>query len=368
MSNDLLAVDFAPKNLMVLEEHEVTRPCCPVINVHAHVSMILAKPKELADHMMERFIAALGGDNPTTRDFRHTMHTRDKTIEDVVRDMDEAGVEQYVDLDGVLDTPQHLKIYKGHRDRFVLFHLLSLEDWESPDYGKRRAKELQQAVEQGARGLKAHKTIGMTARDSAGNIVPVDDERFDPIWDKAGELGVPILMHVSDPLPYFMPIDEHNIAYRKLCNRPLRWYHPPQYPSKQTILDQRNRMIARHPKTKFIGPHHGNQGEDLAAVGELFDRYPNFYVDMSYALIPLGLQPHTCRKHFIKYQDRIMFGTDGLPDSDRFFMHYRWLETDDDYFDASTGAWPDRICGLNLPKKVLEKIYRKNARRIIPAN
>ena len=368
MSGDLLAVDFAPHNPMVLEKHDITKPCYPVINVHSHTSMVIAKPKDLANHMMERFVAAIGGDNPTSRDFRRTMRAGQKTIEDVVRDMDEAGVEQYVDLDGVLDTPQHLDLYKGYRNRFLLFHLLSLEGWEEPGYGAKRARELQQAVEQGARGLKAHKTIGMTARDSKGRIVPIDDERFDPIWDKAGELGVPFLMHVSDPETFFMPVDGHNIAYRKLCNRPSRWYHPPDYPRKQVILDGRNRMIARHPKTKFIGPHHGNQGENLGAVGDLFDRYPNFYVDMSYALIPLGLQPHTCRKHFIKYQDRIMFGTDGLPGPDRYFMHYRWLETDDDYFECGTGAWPDRICGLNLPTDVLEKIYYRNARRIIPQN
>ena len=368
MSTDLLAVDFAPDNPLVLEKHEPTSPHCPVINVHTHMSMIIAKPKELAERMTKWFIAKLGGDNPTTRDYQRWLYTHDKTVDDIVRTMDEAGVEQYVDLDGVLETPEHLKLYGSHRDRFILFHLWSLEDWESPDYGKRRARDLQEAVEQGARGLKAHKTIGMTARDSKGCIVPIDDERFDPLWDKAGELGIPILMHVSDPLPYFQPIDGRNIAYRKLCGNPLRWYHPPDYPAKQDILDQRNRMLARHPRTKFIGPHYGNQAENIGAVAELFDRYPNFFVDMSYALVPLGLQPHACRKHFIKYQDRILFGTDGLPAVDRYFMHYRWLETDDDYFDCNTGAWPDRISGLNLPKKVLEKIYRKNARRIIPPN
>ena len=368
MEKDLLAVDYAPASTLVLPDSTPAGPCCPVINVHTHTSMILAKPAKLADRMMERFVAAIGGDNPTSRDFRRTMRAGHTTLEDVVRTMDEAGVEQYVDLDGVMDVPFHLKQYGRHRHRFILFHLLSLEDWERRDYGRMRAEGLQRAVEQGARGMKIHKTLGLTARDAHNRIVPIDDPRFDPIWAKAAELGVPVLIHVGDPQPHFLPVDRHNICYRKLASNPERSYWGRDYPTKQQTLDQRNRVMARHPELKLIGPHHGNQPEDLAALGRQFDEHPNFFVDMSYALVPLGLQPHACRKHFIEYQDRIMFGTDGLPGPDRYYMHYRWLETDDDYFDCGTGTWPDRISGLYLPKQVLEKIYHANARRIIPPN
>jgi len=130
---------------------------------------------------------------------------------------------------------------------------------------------------------------------------------------------------------------------------------------------QRNRVIARHPKTTFICAHFANNPEDLAAVGRWLDSYPNMYVDVDARISELGRQPYTARKFFLKYQDRIMFGTDTAPNRDAYRMYYRFLETDDEYFDCASGHhrqgfW--MIYGLFLPEDVLEKIYHKNAERL----
>ena len=364
-ANPVPVTEFHPVCALELDEHVPVLPRYPLINVHTHTSLKLAKPADVQARMLKRFGAALG-ENATARDFLRNVASTGDSIEAVIRTMDECHVERQVDLDGLLPTPEHLDLYGPYRDRFILFHVLSLDGWEQRGYDARLAAGLEQAVEQGARGLKMHKTLGLTARDSRGRVVPIDDPRFDPVWAKAGELAVPVLMHCADPNVYFMPVDGANPAYKKLYARPERSYHGPQFPAKDQILEQRNNVIARHPKTIFIGPHHGNCAENLKAVGELLDRHENFVVEFSYALVPLGLQPATTRRHFIRYQDRIMFGTDGLPDVERYRMYFRWLETDDDYFECGNGAWIDRIYGLKLPAAVLRKIYRTNALRLFP--
>jgi predicted TIM-barrel fold metal-dependent hydrolase len=134
------------------------------------------------------------------------------------------------------------------------------------------------------------------------------------------------------------------------------------------VLAQRNRVLARHPGTSFIGAHLGGNAEDLAALGEVLDRYPNFVVDISGRVAELGRQPYSARRFFLKYPDRILFGTDrypGRPDQPRHRVYYRFLETQDEYFEyhehdfPPTGEW--RIHGIFLPDDVLEKVYHLNA-------
>lgn len=362
---DLLARDYFPRSTLVLQENIPQKPCCPVINVHTHLSLKLKKSEKENTRFLARFKQVLGGDNPTSRDFLRTSSRGDCTIKDVIKTMDDCNVEKCVDLDGLFPPAEHFKLYKSFRDRIILFKVLSLDGFDDPQYGQREAEQLQQAVDSGARGLKVHKVLGLTARDGCGKVIAVDHPKLDPVWAKAGQLGVPVLIHVADPACFFLPVDCHNPAYKKLSGHPERSYCGPEFPTKEIILSQRNNVIARHPRTIFIAAHHGNCPENLTYVGSVLDKYPNFYVELSYALVQLGRQPHTARKHFIKYQDRILFGTDGIPDAERYRMYYRFLQTDDDYFRCGNGAWEDHISALNLPDSVLEKIYRQNARKII---
>jgi len=359
MSEDhLLLKDWQPKSTLVLDGHIPEKAKYPAINVHAHLGYGVKRSPNV-DHKIVRAL------NHSELSLSFKRLRRRYRIDEVIKIMDACNVEKVVDLDGVPPIKEYTKIYKDFPDRIIVFYILSFEDIDDPKYGEKRAAELEEAVSQGARGLKVFKELGLKIRDKTGKLVPVDDPRFDPIWEKAGELGIPVLIHTSDPAAFFLPVDRFNPRYVTLkYSRPDWSFYGPEFPGKMELLKQRNNVIERHPKTIFIGAHHGNYPENLGYVASLLDKYDNFYVEFSARLTPLGLQPYTARRHFIKYQDRILFGTDGCPDETQYRTYFRFLETDDDYFDGRPRG--ERIYGINLPDDVLEKIYRKNAEKVIP--
>jgi predicted TIM-barrel fold metal-dependent hydrolase len=175
-------------------------------------------------------------------------------------------------------------------------------------------------------------------------------------------------VHVSDPAAFFTPLDRFNERWHELNQHPEWLFYDSKFPRREEILEQFRRAIERHPRTKFIGAHMGNNAEDLSAVGEWLDRYPNFHVDFDARISELGRQPYTARRFFLKYQDRILFGTDTFPSVEAYRAYYRFLETDDEYWDPEKshhrqGFW--MIYGIYLPREVLEKVYYKNAERLL---
>lgn len=207
----------------------------------------------------------------------------------------------------------------------------------------------------------------------------VDDPRFDPMWEACGANHLPVAIHVSDPAAFFLPTDRFNERFEELNNHPDWSFHGRDFPKNEEILEARNRVLARHPKTQFIVLHVGNYAEDLGNVSEAMDRYPNMTVELGARIGELGRQPRTARKFFEKYQDRILFGTDAVPKGDEYpqqvfgdllyQIYYRFLETEDEYFDYAPAAVPPqgrwRIYGLGLPDRILEKVYNANAARLL---
>ncbi len=288
-----------------------------------------------------------------------------------LQEMDKAGVWMCVSLDGLSKDffyKEHLKeSAKISKDRILVFFAPEWSRIDEPDFGKNEAKRLEEAVNLGAKGLKVFKSLGLTIKDKTGKIIPVDDPRLDPIWAKCGELGIPVVIHSSDPKAFFEPIDEFNERYDELGMFPHWSFYGDEFPSKEEILDQRNRMMKKHSETIFIGAHMGNLPEDLERVAMWLEQYPNFYVDIDARISELGRQPYSARDFMIKYQDRILFGTDTEPNHRSYSIYYRFLETKDQYIDQSEmfgqGRW--MMYGLYLPDDVLEKIYNKNALKIL---
>ena len=177
-------------------------------------------------------------------------------------------------------------------------------------------------------------------------------------------------MHTSDPAAFFKPIDANNERWEELSRHPDWSFYGDKFPARQELLEARNRVIKRHPKTTFIGAHFASSSEDLATLSKWMDEYPNLVVEFASRINELGRQPYTARKFFIKYQDRILFGTDGPWPELRLSYYWRFLETYDENFPysekspAPQGMW--RIYGIGLPDEVLKKIYHENALRIIP--
>ena len=334
-SGDLKLLDWQPKSQMVVKETIVLKPKYPVIDIHNHL-----------------------GDLENTEKY--------------LEEMDKAGVWKCVSLDGNSKDDryiEHLKVSQSvSKDRFLVFFRPDFSKIDEPDFGRKEAEKLEKAVKMGARGLKIAKNLGLTEKDKNGKVIPVDDPRIDPIWEKCGQLGIPVEIHVSDPKAFFTPVDKYNERYDELGAHPNWSFYGDEYPSKEEILAQRNRVIARHPNTIFIGAHLGNLPEELHTVAMWLDVYPNFYVDIDARISELGRQPRTARQFFIKYQDRVLFGTDTEPNAEAYRIYYRFLETDDEYFDPAgghhlQGRW--MIYGVYLPDEVLEKIYNKNALKIL---
>jgi predicted TIM-barrel fold metal-dependent hydrolase len=331
--------DWEPRSMLKTKQSVVERPAYAVIDVHNHLGG--------------------GKDNLTPDRVRHYL-----------AEMDAAGLRTVVNLDGgwgprLKETLSALdQAYPG---RFLTFALLDFSGIDNKNWGQREARRLEESFQAGAKGLKIHKSLGLSYRYRSGELMPVDDPKLDPAWEMCAKYNRPVVIHVADPAAFFTPLDRFNERWHELNTHPNWLFHGERFPSHDEILMQRNRVIARHPKTTFICAHFANNPEDLAAVGRWLDSYPNMYVDVDARISELGRQPYTARRFFLKYQDRIMFGTDTAPNRDAYRMYYRFLETDDEYFDCASGHhrqgfW--MIYGLFLPEDVLKKIYHKNAERL----
>ena len=172
--------------------------------------------------------------------------------------------------------------------------------WErsnQPGYSQFQADEIVRAHRVGARGLKVLKTLGLYLREniSTGPLVRVDDKRFDTMWEACGSLGIPVAIHVSDPEAFFLPIDRFNERFEELNNHPDWSFYGGDFPSNAELLEARNRVLARHPKTQFIVLHVGNDAENLPYVSECMDRFPNMHVELGARIGELGRQPRTHR-------------------------------------------------------------------------
>jgi predicted TIM-barrel fold metal-dependent hydrolase len=355
--------DFEPKSMLHVPETKVARARYPVIDVHAHLSWSGAGKGGVFRGEEVKFLA---------------------TPAELLEVMDRKNLQTMVNLTGGAGAglEKTIRYYEGAAPgRFVTFTEPSWAKLNEPGYPQWQADEIERAKKAGARGVKVLKTLGLFLRENvtSGPLVKIDDRRFDPMWDACGRLGLPVAIHISDPEAFFLPTDRFNERYEELSNHPDWSFHDRDFPSNAELLEARNRMFARHPDTRFIVLHVGNNAENLASVSEHLDRFPNNSVEMGARVGELGRQPRASRRFFDKYQDRILFGTDAVPKGyetpqqifgDALYeIYYRFLETEDEYFDYAPAPVPPqgrwRIYGIGLPDQVLKKVYHDNAARLL---
>ena len=303
----------------------------------------------------------------------HGHQPRDITAENLAKlvgDMDRINLSVLVNLSGGSGQSfkEGLANQKGrYPKRFVAFANVDLGRISEPDFGESAARQLEEDVRNGAVGLKIFKNLGMMLVDKSGKRVPTDDSRLDPIFRKAGELGIPVLIHTGEPAPFWLPVDRKNERWLELTQFPNRRRNDPKFASFEQTMGEQHNLFLRHPKTKFINAHLGWLGNDLARLGKLLDELPNVSTEIGAVLHELGRQPRAARAFMIRYQDRVLMGKD-IWAPEEYPVYFRVLETEDEYFDyyrKRHAFW--KMYGLGLPDEVLKKIYYKNALKLIPS-
>ena len=362
---DLPLRRYEPKSALTVPRTQIERAAFPVIDMHTHMGFPAQRKEGEPDRGARRFLAPPSELLPV---------------------MDRRNVRMLINLTGGYGDglPDSISSYdKAHPGRFMSFTEPWLSRAEEPGYPRFQADQIEKARKQGAAGLKILKTLGVYLREhETGKLVTIDDPRFDPMWDVCGQLGIPVAIHTADPVAFFDPIDRHNERFEELVNHPDWSFHGPDFPPRRDLIDARNRVIAKHSRTQFIGLHVGNNSENLAACAESLDRYPNFAVEFGARIGELGRQPRESRKFFDKYQDRVLFGTDATPNGVQYpqqlfgdllyQIYFRFLETEDEYFDYAPAAVPPqgrwKIYGLGLPEGILRKVYHENAEQLLAAS
>jgi predicted TIM-barrel fold metal-dependent hydrolase len=344
-AGDVTFEEYTPKSTLKVDENIVTSAKFPFIDIHNH---------------------------------QFGMNTKEK-LDDIVGDMNKLNMGVMINLSGrgwTRDIEQSNATLEGYvkavkdnyPNRFVIFTNIDFNGISEPGWTERAVKMLEEDVKnRGAQGLKIYKSLGFNVQNADGSVVAVDDARIDPVWDMAGKLGIPVLIHTAEPESFWNPMDKYNERWLELKTHPNRARDTSKGDfSFEELLNQQHNIFRRHPKTTFINAHMGWYANDLKKLDSLMIALPNTYVEIGAVIAELGRQPRTANKFFTKYQDRILFGKDSWK-PEEYVTYFRVLETEDEYFQYHKkyhAFWP--MYGMGLSDEVLKKLYYKNAMKILP--
>ena len=325
---------YDPPSTLIVPEHKLTRSKYPFIDIHNH------QP-------------SMGSQN----------------LQSLLKDMDQLNMAVMVNLSG--SNGNALKqaadnIKANAPKRFIVFANINFSGIGENGWTEKAVRQLEEDVKNGANGLKIFKSLGLSVKDNAGKRVTVDDVRLDEIWEKCGQLKIPVIIHTADPKSFWDPMDERNERWLELKTHAGRKRSDTDPAPFETLIQEQHNMFKKHPKTTFIAAHFGWFPNDLARLGKLLDEMPNVVVEFGAVIAELGRQPKAAKSFFTKYQDRILFGKDSwVPEE--YATYFRVLETEDEYFPYHKkyhAFW--RMYGMGLPDDILKKVYYKNALRIVP--
>ena len=334
---------WTPRSQLVTAVTETPQAKYPVVDCHNHLGRWLS-----SDWMV--------GDVP-----------------DMLRIMDEANVERLVNLDGLWGDELSSNVDRYDRafpGRFTTYAQIEWEQLTTPDGLARLMAQLDDSRRRGAKGVKIWKNLGLHFKNAQGGRLGTDHHDVIALARRAGELGLPVLIHTADPRAFFEPLNGDNERIEELSRYPEAWVGDrARFPTFATLMLEFDALLAGAPDTQFIGAHLGCHAEDLADVSARLDAHPNLVVDIAGRISELGRQPRAFARFVSRHPDRILFGTDNYPlDSDTLGRYFRFLETEDENFPYSfddpppLGRW--NISAAALPDKHLRAIYRDNAIRL----
>ncbi|MBT8279842.1 MAG: amidohydrolase, partial [Bacteroidia bacterium] len=328
-SQDLSFEDYNPKSTLVVPGDSIKVAKFPFIDVHGH-------QYRMPEQDLAPVVAAMD-----TLNMQIMVNLSGRTGEDLIKSMN--------------------NIKTNFPGRFVLFCNINFEGAGAEGWIEEKVAQLEADVKAGAVGLKVYKSLGLRNKDTAGNRLAIDDPRLDPIWEKCGELGIPVLIHSADPKSFWDDFDGDNERWLELKTHPRRKRDADNPAPWEQIIQEQHNMFKKHKNTTFINAHMGWMANDLGKLGKLLDEMPNMNVGIGAIIAELGRQPRFAKAFFIKYQDRVLFGKDSWK-PEEFPTYFRVLESADEYFPYHKkyhAFWP--MYGLDLPDEVLKKVYYKNA-------
>ena len=332
--DSLLLSHFRPQSVFQTPITKIEKPRYPVIDMHAHV---YAKTPE--------------------------------QVSEWVKCMDEAGLRKSIILTMAhgAEFDSIYALYAPYPDRFEVWCGFDYTGFDQPGFGPAAVAELERCVKVGAKGVGelGDKGLGLFYCDPAAEGMHSSDPRMDPLFEKCAELNLPINIHIAEPIWMYLPMDSTNDG---LMNA-FKWRieKSPDKLDHAGMMEVLRQTLARHPNTTFIACHLANCAYDLKILGEMFDKYPRFYADISARFAENSQTPRATRAFFEKYKDRILYGTDmGTFDPAFYRATFRILESQDEHFympQYSSYHWP--FNGLYLDDQTLEQIYRANASKIM---
>jgi predicted TIM-barrel fold metal-dependent hydrolase len=335
--------EYDPVSTLKVEEHPIKRAKFPFIDVHNH-------QYQMATQNLKALVSAMDSLNMGIM------------VNLSGRGWSQEWSDGTATLKGSLEN-----VAKNEPRRIAVFTNIQFKGFGEKDWTAKAVKQLEDDIKMGAKGLKIYKSLGFSGiKDDKGNRVAVSDPRLQPIWQKCGQLGVPVLIHTADVPSFWDPMDRYNERWLELKTHPGRRRSLNDPVSFDSLIAEQHHVFRINPKTTFINAHMGWYPNNLKKLDSLMTVFPNMYVEIGAVIAELGRQPRAAKKFFDKYQDRVLFGKDSWVPAE-YATYFRVLETEDEYFPYHKkyhAFW--RMYGMGLSDEVLKKLYYKNALRIIP--
>ncbi len=331
----ILLKDYRPKSLYKIPVTEVAKAKFPIIDMHSHP--YAKTPEQIAEW---------------------------------VKNMDEVGVEKTIIL--TMATGAEFdsinRNYSKYPDRYELWCGFDFTGYNQPGFGPAALRELERCKQAGARGVGEIHDKGKGLRSGKSNAPGMhpDDPRMDQLFEKIAELGMPISLHVADPIWMYQKMDKTNDGLMNAYQ--WRLDNQPNIVGLSGMVDILERTAQRHPKTIFVACHFANLSYDLARLGDVFARNPNLYADISARYAETAPIPRFASQFYARHADRLVYGTDMGFDKPMYRTTFRILETQDEHFyevDQFGYHWP--LNGFGLSDSILQQVYHDNAAKLLAA-
>jgi hypothetical protein len=329
----ILLKDYRPRSLYKIPVTEVPRAKFPIVDMHSHA--YARTPEEIAKW---------------------------------VRNMDEVGIAKTIILVGATgqEFDDIYRKYAAYPDRFELWCGLDYTGYNQPGFGQRAIGALEKCHEAGARGVgELHdKGKGLYSGTITALGMHPNDARMDSLFERCGELGMPVSIHVADPIWMYEAMDNKNDGlmnafYWRLDNQADIVGH-------SGMIDILERTVKKHASTTFIACHFANLDYDLTRLGQVLERHSNLFADISARYAETAPIPRFVSQFYEKYGDRLLYGTDMGFDKSMYRITFRILETlDEHFYETDMFSYHWSLNGFGLPDEILQKIYRTNAENIL---